>query len=565
MLSRVAGLLRPPEFEDDDRRRAAEILHVVLWVFLGGALLYTAATLDLAVPLRWRIPLFALPAVFAGGLAAVRKGRIRPTALGLVGLLFALGLFGMLSGGGVRAPGFGVLFVGAILAGQVLDWRSAALVAAVSTAIPLGVHGAVAAGLLGPPRFVHPEAAWVMGMTTCLAVSGLLAAFGSRRAHAMLRRVRSEQRTRFAAVERFAEFVRLAPDGIVTVDAEGRIAEANPAQGRILGLPRERIVGRHFRDFLAPDEADDAEDRFRGALTGSADIGLHEVPILREDGRRIVVEAHPRALGPESGPSAMVVVVRDVTARVEAQRQKEAESEERRRAEERLAEAHGQLRQLVRRLESTREEERRRLARELHDELGQELTVLKILIHRAVVSPGAWGEDEALRSVDAIIDGVRSLSRTVRPPLLDERGLLPALRALARDHARRIGVEIEVTSDGTTRRLDPEVEAALFRIAQEGLTNAIRHAGPARIRLTVRTTESAAEISVTDDGRGFETALGLARAVDEGRLGLLGIRERAAALGGAAEVRSAPGSGTTLVAWVPAPSPRGMPGISAGA
>ena len=230
-----------------------------------------------------------------------------------------------------------------------------------------------------------------------------------------------------------------------------------------------------------------------------------------------------------------------------------AESQEK---EERLREAYGNLRALTRRLEAAKEDERRRIARELHDEMGQALTAAKITIDLAErAAGGGLGGREmegAASLIDRIIDRARDLSLDLRPPLLDERGLGPALRGYLEAQSRRSGMAIAVEAPDDLGRLPSELEIAVFRIVQEAVTNALRHAGASRIEVRVGRAEDRVELVVRDDGGGFDVNAAFARAAAGRHLGLLGIRERIEMLGGQVEFRSSPGQGAEIRATLPA-------------
>ncbi|HVZ75293.1 MAG TPA: sensor histidine kinase [Polyangia bacterium] len=218
--------------------------------------------------------------------------------------------------------------------------------------------------------------------------------------------------------------------------------------------------------------------------------------------------------------------------------------------------AYERLGQLHLRLESTKENERRFLARELHDELGQTLTALKLQI--AARRAGAANADaDALALIDDLIARVRRMSGDLRPPLLDEVGLVPALRAFLVAQASLSGVamtldadEGHVEGDG---RLSPDLEITCFRIVQEAITNAIRHADARDLRVRLERASNHVTLRITDDGRGFDMGVRLESAAADGHLGVVGMRERVRAHGGGFSMRSRPGAGTTIEVELPLP------------
>jgi signal transduction histidine kinase len=199
------------------------------------------------------------------------------------------------------------------------------------------------------------------------------------------------------------------------------------------------------------------------------------------------------------------------------------------------------------RLDTAKEEERRFIAHELHDELGQMLTVVKLRL--AGGTTGGSKEAETIALVDAMIGRVRKISSDLRPPLLDEVGLLPALRAFVEAQSALSGVPIELQIEGPhDERLDPAREIVCFRVVQESLTNALRHATPRRIRVRAVRHHSTLSLSIVDDGCGFDTATLTQPA---GHLGVVGMQERVRARGGSLRIASRPGAGTTVDVEIP--------------
>jgi signal transduction histidine kinase len=197
-----------------------------------------------------------------------------------------------------------------------------------------------------------------------------------------------------------------------------------------------------------------------------------------------------------------------------------------------------------------REAEARRIAHELHDEAGQLLAALHITLDDLAAQVPA--HDTSFRKLRAVLDRVeaqlRRLARELRPTILDDLGLAPALEWLAQGLGERR--DVAVTIHAPEHRLAPEIETALYRIVQEALTNAVRHARPRRIAVDVREDGPHIRAVVRDDGHGFDVAAAWARRGDRG-LGLIGMRERAEALGGTLEIRSTPGQGTELCVTIP--------------
>jgi two-component system sensor histidine kinase UhpB len=215
-----------------------------------------------------------------------------------------------------------------------------------------------------------------------------------------------------------------------------------------------------------------------------------------------------------------------------------------------------QLRALSGRVITAQEEERRRIARELHDETSQALTTLIINLSLAEknLPPELAETREALRATRRLasqtLEDVRKLVYNLRPTALDDLGLVPALRWYARNHLDKIGVQVRLEAKGCTERLSPQVETTIFRIAQEAINNIAKHAQARNARLSLGMKDSRITLMVEDDGRGFDVDEVLC-STEERRLGLFGIEERVALLGGTFHIESQPGHGTRLSVQVP--------------
>jgi signal transduction histidine kinase len=223
----------------------------------------------------------------------------------------------------------------------------------------------------------------------------------------------------------------------------------------------------------------------------------------------------------------------------------------------RLGELHG-------RLEATREEERRFLAHELHDELGQTLTAIKLRLQVEARSKSpapllaAGPSPEAVALVDQLIGLVRRISAELRPPLLDEVGLYPAVRAFVEAQAASSGTAIEFhgAPEAAVPRLGPDLEILGFRVVQEAVANALRHAAARCIVVEVSGDGAGGvRLAVRDDGRGFDPD-SLERSDAGGRLGVVGMRERVRSVGGTFDLTSAPRAGTAVEVALIAPRPR---------
>ncbi|MBI4875600.1 MAG: hypothetical protein HY822_13275 [Acidobacteria bacterium] len=223
-----------------------------------------------------------------------------------------------------------------------------------------------------------------------------------------------------------------------------------------------------------------------------------------------------------------------------------------------VAQARRDLQQLSARLLEIQEEERTRLSRELHDEIGQTLTALRIEISRARADLGTRPQaadsslEEARLLAEKTVRTVRNISVLLRPSLLDDLGLEPALQSLIEDFGRRSGIRCTYSSEGIVEDLPDALRTCIYRVVQEALTNCARHSGATHVEIRVQQMDGELQLTVADNGKGFATGF---HGAPEGKtgLGILGMRERAAALGGQLSLESAPREGTRISVRLPMP------------
>ncbi len=252
-------------------------------------------------------------------------------------------------------------------------------------------------------------------------------------------------------------------------------------------------------------------------------IEQRNVPVYDEDGKLLAIEG----------------IARDVTERV--------------LSEKRLKESHARIKALSNRILEAMEEERARLARELHDELGQALTAVKLdlqLLREQI--PAIRGHEnkfnQTLELVDYTINLVRRQSTSLRPPALDDMGLLPAINEMVKGFEKRTGINADIKADGFSKRLPQPVETALYRCIQESLTNVARHANANNISVELKEKRGEFLVSVADDGVGFEPSM---QQISSGSIGLTGMQERVKLLAGEMKLESAIGRGTSILIRIP--------------
>jgi PAS domain S-box-containing protein len=349
-------------------------------------------------------------------------------------------------------------------------------------------------------------------------------------------RVQAEQEQQRMA-QRLSGLLDSAMDGIITVDEEEKIVLYNRAAEKIFGWPGAQVMGRPL-DLLLPERfrAAHHEHILRFAATGvtSRRMGASAVIYgLRASGEEFPMDASISQLDTAEG-KLFTVILRDVTERV--------------RAQEDLASFAAQA-------SAIREQEKSRVARELHDELAQSLTALKMDAiwardHLRGDTEGARAKlEEMLAMLDASVAATRRIAADLRPLVLDDLGLVPAIEWLVQNFAQRTGVACELDVDDELELEEPYA-TAVFRIVQESLANVAKHAQARQVKVAVARVPGEIRLSVADDGVGFDPSA----ARKPNSLGLAGLRERAQLVRGAFSVRSQPGRGTTVEALIPVPA-----------
>ena len=382
-------------------------------------------------------------------------------------------------------------------------------------------------------RFQHKDGSWHLVETTGInllddpVVAGIVV-----NSRDITERKRAEEALR-ESEERYRELFENAKDTIYVHDLNGIYTSVNRAAEQLTGYSREEIIGKHFSDFLAPEYLPRVRNHLAKKLTDQRPTSF-EVEVIARDGRRVPVELSSNLVCEDGVPVGVQGIARDIT--------------ERKRAAE-------LLQTFPRRLIEAQEEERKRIARELHDEIGQVLTAISLnlqAVRASGLTPTSTPKiDESILVVDDALHHVQNLALELRPSLLDDLGLAAAIRWFVDRYAQRTGIKVEVTMDVQIAdgRLSRELETACFRIVQEALTNVARHAEAQTVSIHLRALSNEIRISIKDDGVGFDAAAGNGAAPF--RLGLRGMEERALALGGKLEIKSARARGTEILAYFP--------------
>lgn len=373
---------------------------------------------------------------------------------------------------------------------------------------------------------------------------------------------------------RYRRLFETAQDGILLVDPETRtIFDANPFLTELLGYTRDELVGKELFEIGLFRDTESNKEMFR-LLSERGYIRYEDLPLRTHDNRGIEVEFVSNVY--DVGDTQVIQCnIRDVTDRKRAEEAvRTAHAELEARVRERTAElarantdlkgeivrregAEADRRNLQQQLTTAQEDERRRIARELHDQMGQHLAVLglglKLVKDATSEKSPAWDRLQNLQNLtDQIGREVHYLALELRPTALDDLGLRAALTHYAERWSERSGVEVDYHAAGLDGdRFPPPIETALYRVVQEALTNVLKHAGARRVSLVLQRSSNHVSAVVEDDGQGFDTELGSEPAAAAIRLGILGMRERVALVGGNLTVESSPGHGTTIIARVP--------------
>ncbi|WP_431822605.1 PAS domain S-box protein [Burkholderia sp. F1] len=347
---------------------------------------------------------------------------------------------------------------------------------------------------------------------------------------------------------RMMGIIRSSMEAIITIDEKQTVVIFNPMAEQVFGVSAMEAIGAPLSRFIP--------ERFRAAhakhvdqfgVTGVSErqMGRQRVLFgLRGDGEEFPIEASISQIRDASG-KLYTVMLRDITQRV--------------RAENALKQSREELRELSANLQNVREEEKTRIARELHDDLGQQLTALKMdlsVVEHQLRSPDTAhpGEDVIAhlqgmrRLIDATVASVRRIAADLRPVMLDDLGLVPAIEWLANDFTNRYGIDVERHIEPGGLAFTNAGATTLFRIVQEALTNVARHADATRVTLTLDVESGFCVLRIADNGRGAAPG---ASTHEDKSFGLIGIRERAHMLGGTVTIDTAIARGFSITVALP--------------
>jgi PAS domain S-box-containing protein len=339
---------------------------------------------------------------------------------------------------------------------------------------------------------------------------------------------------------RYRRLFEAAQDGILILNAKtGQIDDANPYLAKMLGYTHEQLVGHKLWDIVPHKDIQRTKAEFKD-LQRESYVRYEDVPLKTKDGRAINVEFVSNVYR-VNGDHVVQCNIRDITRR--------------RLAQEKLKEYSDKLQVLSRRLVEAQEAERRHIARELHDEIGQALVLMQFNLQAMAQLPGGDALkprlDQTLAVIDQLMEQVQDISLNLRPSMLDDLGLEPALRWYTDRQAASAGLKMTFDVEPFERRLEPMIETSCFRIAQEALTNVVRHAQAKAVTVKLEIRGSELHLRVRDNGTGFDVPRLREKALRGQSLGLLSMEERAVLAGGQLQIKSTPGKGTEVHASFP--------------
>lgn len=341
--------------------------------------------------------------------------------------------------------------------------------------------------------------------------------------------------------EKYRALLDHAGDAIFLADTSGVIIEVNRKAQELMGYSEEELLGLHFSQLHPAKQLGQVTQKF-GEILGKGMASVHSSLVLRRDGTEVPVDISGRIVE-YGGRKVVQGIFRDITEHL--------------RIQQALARSERQLRDLTSQLLTAQERERRRLSRELHDELGQALTALKI--HLVAVGdrlqPGQQGLKEEcehlLSHIDDTIENVRRLAWDLSPSILEDLGLASALKYLLEETCRHHNLKYSLTMDDIGHLFSLEAQINIYRIFQETLTNIVRHAEASRVEVTAIRQKDRVTLAVADDGAGFDVKDTMSRRASSKKMGLTTMMERARMAGGSLAIRSRRSRGTRVTLALP--------------
>jgi PAS domain S-box-containing protein len=393
-------------------------------------------------------------------------------------------------------------------------------------------------------------------------------------------------------LEKYTDLYDFAPIGYFSLDAHGCILEANLTGCALLHMARSELIGQSLPQFIIPESRPDFL-AFLERVFAQPSGQSCEAALVNAAGSAFWAAFHGTSAFYTDAPHDWCrLAVSDITAQrreEEVQRQlntmsienqalqreivqrKAAEKDLRKSEKENrllLDQAHhlqAQLRSLSRSVLTVQEEERKRISRELHDEITQTLVTINVhlesLAKEAVINPKDLQNSivQTQKQVEQSVDIAHRFARKLRPPVLDDLGLIPALEATLKRFMKDTGIRVALKAFAGVEKLDIEKRTTFYRVAQEALANVARHAHASRVDVTIKKLPQAIHMTIKDNGRSFKVDK-ILHSKKEIPLGLLGMRERMEMVGGSLSIDSTPADGTTIHALIPnEPNPGDTP------
>lgn len=333
--------------------------------------------------------------------------------------------------------------------------------------------------------------------------------------------------------ERYRTLIDQAGDAIAMFDRNGKFIDVNNSATQLTGYNKDALQHLYIRDVLL--EEDLKNDPVRYDLLEKGEPTIKQRRLRRKDGSIVEIEVHTKML-PDG---RFLTVVRDLT--------------ERKKVQEQLESSYKEIRQLTDHLQKIREEERKNIAREIHDELGQQLTVLKMDIswlNKRITNADELTSQKLKNLADMLngtVKSVRRISSELRPSLLDDLGLVATMEWQLKEFEEHSGIKTTFLANETEKQLPDKIKTGLFRIFQESLTNVARHSDAQRVDVNLQQSDNRIVLSIEDNGKGFDKK----KTAGKRTLGILGMKERTEMMGGEYEIKSTPGQGTTVLVEIP--------------
>ncbi len=330
---------------------------------------------------------------------------------------------------------------------------------------------------------------------------------------------------------RYRDLFNNASDAIFISDLKGNVIDANQSATALTGYTTEELIKMTFSQLFSAKSFKTAIESQRRQIRGEAITERYDVELIRKDGTKAIVEPVTRLITKEGKRVGILGIIRDVTEQRQLQES---------------------MQFYITEVIKAQEGERKRIARELHDETAQ--TLASLLLDVEVINKSRDQlSDETIQyleqhrlKIDSLLKEVRSFSHALRPPVLDQMGLIPVMELLVDklNEQEKVNAYLEVS--GSERRLSPDTELVLFRIAQESLRNVMKHSQSTEAVVRIEFGPENVRLEITDNGRGFELPKSPGNFVSMGKLGLIGMQERARLLDSRLSVESQVGKGTKI-------------------